>query len=157
MGLVQELNHDRGLKEKLQQEGMEWTFNPPFAPHMRGAWESMVKLAKRAITATTNGAQLTDEELITVAAECEAMLNNRPLTYVGSEPDDLEPLIPAHFLTTRQITPLLSSQIQIEDVSPKRRWLFLQSIISKICKRWQSEFNAVQNEINPREIWSQGI
>ena len=74
--IVQELNHDRGLKEKLQQEGMEWIFNPPFAPHMGGAWESMVKLAKRAITATTNGAQLTDEELITVAAECEAMLNN---------------------------------------------------------------------------------
>ena len=56
----------------------EWTFNPPFAPHMGGAWESMVKLAKHAITTTTN------EELITVAAKCKAMVNNGPLTYVGS-------------------------------------------------------------------------
>ena len=79
---------------------MEWTFNPPFAPHKGGAWESMVKLAKRAITVTTNGAQLTDEQLTTVAVECEAMLHNRSLTYVGSEPDDLETFTPA-LLTTK--------------------------------------------------------
>ena len=36
--IVQELIRDRGLKEKLQQEGLQWTFNPPFAPHMGGAW-----------------------------------------------------------------------------------------------------------------------
>jgi hypothetical protein len=83
--LVKELCNDVVLKAKLQQEGLDWNFNPPFAPHMKRAWEAMVKLAKRAITATTNGAQLTDDELSTVAAECEAMLNNRPLTYVGSD------------------------------------------------------------------------
>ena len=32
--IVQELNRDRSLKEKLQQEEMEWAFNPPFAPYM---------------------------------------------------------------------------------------------------------------------------
>ena len=79
------------LKKTYSKKDCIWSFNPPFAPHMGGAWESMVELAKRAITATTNGAQLTDEELITFAAECEAMLNNRPLTYVGSEPDNLQP------------------------------------------------------------------
>ncbi|CAB4027872.1 PREDICTED: uncharacterized protein LOC107358620 [Paramuricea clavata] len=92
--VAQSLSTDDLLKPKLQQEGLDWNFNPPFVPHMGGAWEAMVKLAKRAITATTNGAQLTDDELSTVAAECEAMLNNRPLTYVGSDPDDVEPLTP---------------------------------------------------------------
>lgn len=51
----------------------------------------MVKLAKRAIAATSNGAQLTDEERSTVVAECEAMHNSRPLTYVGSEPGNVDP------------------------------------------------------------------
>ena len=51
----------------------------------------IVKLAKRAIIATSNGAQLTDEKLSTVVAECEAMLNCWPLTYVGSEPGDVDP------------------------------------------------------------------
>ena len=108
--MVQKLNNDYNLKENLQQKGLEWAFNPPFAPHMGSALESMVKLPKRAITATANGAQLTDEELITVAAKCEAMLNNRPLTYVGSESDDLEPLTPVRFQTTRQMTPLQPSK-----------------------------------------------
>ena len=107
---------------------------------MGGAWESMVKLAKRAITATTNGYLLADEELATVFAECEAMLNNRPLTYVGCDPDDVDPLKPAHFLNTRHLTPLLPSEVPLENVSPKRRWLYLQSIISKVWKRWQNEY-----------------
>ena len=107
---------------------------------MRGAWESMVKLAKRAITATTNGYSLTDEELTTVFAECEAMLNNRPLTYVGCYPDDVDPLAAAHFLNTRHLTPLLPSEIPLGNVSLKRRWLYLQSIISKVWKRWQNEY-----------------
>jgi hypothetical protein len=142
------------LNAKLQQEGLDWNFNPPFAPHMGGAWEAMVKLAKRAITATTNGAQLTDDELSTVAAECEAMLNNRPLTYVGSDPDDIEPLTPAHFLAAGQLMPLLPSEIQVEEVSPKRRWLFLQSITSKIWKRWQKEYLPC---LQRRPKWNQTV
>ena len=46
--LVKELCNDVVLKAKLQQEDLDWNFNPPFAPHMGGAWEAMVKLAKRA-------------------------------------------------------------------------------------------------------------
>ena len=82
----------------------------------------MVKLANRAITATTNGYLLTNEELATVFVECEAMLNNRPLTYVGCDPDDVDPITPAHFLNTRHLTPLLPSEVPLENVSPKRRW-----------------------------------
>jgi hypothetical protein len=135
--LVKELCNDVVLKAKLQQEGLDWNFNPPFAPHMGGAWEAMVKLAKRAITATTNG------------------MNNRPLTYVGSDPDDVEPLTPAHFLAAGQLIPLLPSEIQVEEVSPKRRWLFLQSIMSKIWKR------CMQKEYLPclqrRPKWNQTV
>ncbi|CAB4040773.1 PREDICTED: uncharacterized protein LOC107358620, partial [Paramuricea clavata] len=152
--LVKELCNDVVLKAKLQQEGLDWNFNPPFAPHMGGAWEAMVKLAKRAITATTNGAQLTDDELSTVAAECEAMLNNRPLTYVGSDPDDVEPLTPAHFLAAGQLMPLLPSEIQVDEVSPKRRWLFLQSIMLKIWKRWQKEYLPC---LQRRPKWNQTV
>ena len=38
---VQELVKDNGLKIKLQQEGLKWTFNPPAAPLMEGVWEAM--------------------------------------------------------------------------------------------------------------------
>ncbi len=74
--VVQRSVKDNRLKEKLQEKGIKQTFNPPVMPHMGGAWEVMVKLVKRVITATTNGAQLMDEELSTVVVQCKAMLNN---------------------------------------------------------------------------------
>ena len=147
------------LKSNYSKKNWNRHLTPPFALHMGGAWESMVKLAKGAITATTNGAQLTDEELITVAVECEAMLNNRPLTYVGSETDDLEPLTPAHLLTTRQISPLLPSQIQIDMYHPNEGSCFSSKLFRRFGKDGRVNifcvFNVVQNGINPQEICSQ--
>ncbi|CAB4024394.1 PREDICTED: uncharacterized protein LOC102806687, partial [Paramuricea clavata] len=98
--LVKELCNDVVLKTKLQQEALDWNFNPPFAPHMGGAREAMVKLAKR------------------------------------------------------QLMPLLPSEIQVDEVSPKRRWLFLQSIMSKIWKRWQKEYLPC---LQRRPKWNQTV
>eukprot|EP00795_Rhopilema_esculentum_P014094 gene14094-5082_t len=77
------------------------------AQHMGGILESLVKLAKREMIAITKGAELTDEELMTVLTECKAMLNNRPLTYINNDPNDIEPLTPAHFLNSRCTTLIL--------------------------------------------------
>ena len=79
---------------------------------MGGVWESLVKLAKRAMIATTKGAELTDEELMTVLTECEAMLNNRPLTYISNDPNDMEPLTPAHFLNNQCTTLILQHDLE---------------------------------------------
>ena len=46
-----------------------------------------------------------------------------------------------NFLNTRHLTPLLPSEIPLENVSPKRRWLYLQSITSKVWKRWNIKWN----------------
>ena len=59
---------------------------------MGGTQESLVKLAKSGMTAAAKGSELIEEELIAVLTECEAMLNNRPLTYISIDPNDLEPL-----------------------------------------------------------------
>ena len=104
---IRRWNKDPKFRRDLIDEGIVWNFNPPLAPHMGGVWESVVKLAKRAVFATTKGVELTDEELVTVHTECEGMLNNRPSTYITNDLEDLEPLTPAHFLNNK-CTKLLS-------------------------------------------------
>ena len=42
-------------------------------------------------------ASLNFEEMCTVLAEVEAILNSRPLTFVHNEVDEPQPLTPAHF------------------------------------------------------------
>ncbi len=63
--------------------------------------ERIVGSAKRALLQVIKPeVAVTDEELLTAFAMVEAVLNARPLTYVGSDFHDLEPPTPEHFLGT---------------------------------------------------------
>ena len=64
--LVSRLDRQQ-LLNKTVELGVTWTFNPPGAPHFRGAHEVLVKAAKKAIYAVVGDRDVTDEELITVS------------------------------------------------------------------------------------------
>ena len=95
--LVKELDRDKIAKSTANQ-GIQWKFNPPHAPHFGGAHEIMIKGAKRAVYAILGNADITDEELMTAITGAEALLNSRPLTYQSANPEDDVPLTPNHFL-----------------------------------------------------------
>ena len=89
--LISQLDRQQ-LQNKTVELGVTWRFNPPAAPHFRGAHEVMVKAAKKAIYAVVGDRDVTDEELITVFAGVESLLNSRPLTYQSSDPRDDVPI-----------------------------------------------------------------
>jgi len=79
---------------QMNNKGIKWNFNPPYAPHFGGVFETMIKAAKRAIMAILSKANVTDEELMTAFTGAEVL---RPLTYQSAHPNDV-PLTPNHFL-----------------------------------------------------------
>ena len=86
------------MQRNIAHNGIQWTFNPPAAPHFRGTWVSLVKLSKRAIFIILGKESLKEENHSTVICIAEQLLNNRPLTALSSDVEDLDTITPNHFL-----------------------------------------------------------
>ncbi|GFV67826.1 integrase catalytic domain-containing protein [Trichonephila clavipes] len=86
------------------EEGIEWNFIPPASPHFGGLWEANIKSMKRILSRVAKSAIMNFEELTTLMAQIEAVLNSRPLSPLSSDPNDLNPLTPGHFLTNCAIS-----------------------------------------------------
>ncbi|XP_053691074.1 uncharacterized protein LOC128739603 [Sabethes cyaneus] len=76
----------------------KWLFIPPAAPSMGGSWERMVRSIKTAMNSLPQNCKLDDEGLLTMVIEAEAIVNNRPLTYLPLDSEEQEALTPNHFI-----------------------------------------------------------
>ena len=103
--LTQLLNSSE-LTSQLGNRGIEWKFIPKRAPWYGGFWERLIGLTKLSLKKVLGKTNITLDELQTITAEIEAILNDHPITYVTSELDDEEPLTPSHLLYGRRITNL---------------------------------------------------
>ncbi|KFD65640.1 hypothetical protein M514_22235 [Trichuris suis] len=104
-----------------------------------GAWERLIAVAKKALSATLRGNSVDDETLLTVFAEVEALLNGRPLTYLTDDPDCVEPLTPFHLLIGRQNAQIPSDVVD-NRISLRRHWKTAQLIVNRFWKRWLREY-----------------
>ena len=95
--LVNQLDQDQ-LQRMTSSRGVNWYWNPPEAPHFGGVFESMIKSAKRAISAILKDADINDEELQTTFIRVVGLMNSRPLTALSNDPKDGPVLTPNHFL-----------------------------------------------------------
>jgi hypothetical protein len=124
----------------MAQEGIEWRFNPPAAPHFGGLWESAVKSTKHHLSRMMGEAKLTLSELNTLLCQIEACLNSRPITPLSSDPSDVEALTPAHFLIGGAITLPPEPDLSGENTGYLRRWKYVQLLMQTFWRRWQLEY-----------------
>lgn len=132
--------YTKNIEVKLANEGIDWRFNPPASPHFGGLWESCVKSAKHHLIRVMKQALLTLSELQTLLCQIEACLNSRPLTPLSSEPSDLEPLTPAHFLIGGPITLPPEQDLMQEKLGGLHRWKLVQGILQTFWNRWRNEY-----------------
>ena len=129
---------------------IEWTFNTPYTPHEGGHYERMVGSMKKALNVILPTAgPLREEELNTCLIVAEGLLNSRPLSYVSSDPEDLTPLTPAHFLkldTYAEAAPDCGFQSSSRKFF--ERWLHIQKVLDKIWGRFIREVIPNLNKMN---------
>ena len=122
---------------------IEWHLNLPLAPWYGGFFERLVKSVKDLSIKDLKGSRLSYEEMQTVLFECEAILNNRPLTYIY--PADLSScLTPNHLLYGRVIQ---SSSIQSSPLTHDPSELTAYSnqvttVINRFLNKWRYEYLA---------------
>ena len=86
---TQSTQENQDIAALLAEDGTQWHFNPPAAPHMGGKWEAVVKSLKFHLKRTIGDALLTYEESVTLLTQIEAILNSRPLEPLSDDPDDI--------------------------------------------------------------------
>ncbi len=82
------------LLEKFWNHQIKFTYNPPYAPHFGGTWEREIISIKSALRSVLGSQVVTEEVLTTVLVEVEEILNSKPLGYVSSNANDLDPVTP---------------------------------------------------------------
>ena len=128
-------------------DGIRWNWNPPLGSHFGGVFESLVKVAKKTLRAVVGNAGLTNDELQTAIKEVEALMNSRPLTYEGADPQDEPVLTPNNFLVGQ-----LGGQLAPQVTDPRNRWRLIQKLVKVFWKRWREEFLST---LNTRKKWIQ--
>ena len=87
------------MQAELAQNGVEWRFNTPYAPHQGGLWKNNVKAVKTHIYWVIGQQLLTYEELSPLLTQVEALLNSRPLCRLFADSSAPEALPPVNLLT----------------------------------------------------------
>ena len=111
-----------------------WHINPSAAPHMGGTWQRIIRTVKNVMLSMIKNAVLTDFQLMTVFTEIEAIINNRPLTYVSDNPYDFELLTPNHVLLGRYNRGAVLEEND-GNISSRRRWKQVVAIANQFWKR----------------------
>lgn len=134
----------------LVNEGIKFRHSPAYSPHFGGLYESAVKSAKFHMKRVIGNTHLTYEELSTLFIQIEAILNSRPITPLSSDPNDLSPLTPGHFLVGRPLTSLPSPDLQ--EVNPNRlhRFARIEQARQHFWSRWSREYIC---ELQQRTKW----
>lgn len=142
------------LASYFSNHGIRWNFNPPSAPHFGGLWETAVKSSKALMYRSIGQQSLTHEQLETLFIRIEASLNSRPLTSLSSDPSDLTPLTPGHFLIGTSLITLPRPSTPATGLSLQARWKLLDTIFASYWKQWHASY---LHTLQQRVKWHDGL
>ena len=148
---VKTLDND-AIQKTLLKKGIDWIFNPPSGAHHGGVWERLIRLVKKILYSVLKEQILDDDALHTILCEVEAIMNDRPITTVTNDPNDLEPLTPNHLLQLKTNPIMPPGLFKKEDQYPRRRWRQVQYLADLFWKRWTREYIPLMQE---RQKWNE--
>ncbi|XP_075162729.1 uncharacterized protein LOC142235359 [Haematobia irritans] len=135
---LQSEDHNIAVATALAKERIKWVFIPPYSPHWGGIWESAVRSVKLHMKRVIGNTILTFEQMRTLLAQIEAVVNSRPL---GIAPDtEVDYLSPSHFLIGRPATMVPEGDLTHLAANRLDYWQHVQAMHQGFWKRWSREY-----------------
>ena len=140
------------VAKELSNMRTTWKFIPKRAPWYGGWWERLIALTKTSLRKMVGRTKLSLVQLQTVVAQIEAILNDRPLMRVSTDPKSFEPLTPAHLLYGRRITTLPSNYETDEELEDptygrdmdsqilSKAYLKTQNVLRAFWRKWSTSY-----------------
>ncbi|KXJ68836.1 hypothetical protein RP20_CCG001484 [Aedes albopictus] len=136
---VEYLDENR-LMTEFTTPHTRWSFNPPAAPHMGGAWERLIRTVKQNLSKLLPSNTPTLEVFENVLIEVENVVNSRPLTGIPLDDDESPVLTPNHFLVGSSNG--LKPWVPFDDSSKALRncWQLSQTLANQFWKQWLRDY-----------------
>jgi hypothetical protein len=123
---------------------INWKFIPKGAPWYGGWWERLIGMTKTTLKKVLGKAQIHEENLRTILSEIETVINDRPLTYVSSTIQDLQPLTPSQLLYGRMKTtpsvPVSQENTNITHTEANKQLERKELVLQHFLNRWRMEY-----------------
>ena len=104
--VLKKLYDDPKVKNSTLNNRIGWHFVTLRSPWEGGFYERMIALVKVSLKKCLGKAFVTHEEMSTLIAEVEAVINDRPLAYIGEDIRDNDPVTPSQLLLGYRVTGL---------------------------------------------------
>ena len=137
------------IQDHCGKRGIEWHFNAPSASHTGGVWERMIRSIRKIMRSLLSDQLVDDQTLLTLLAEVEKILNDRPLTRQTDDVNDLQPLTPSMLLLMRSNHCYPPGEFTAHDRYNKR-WRHAHYLANVFWKRWRKEYLPILQE---RQKW----
>ncbi|XP_055543781.1 uncharacterized protein LOC129729296 [Wyeomyia smithii] len=126
-------------QEQAAKLKVQWTFNPPAAPHFGGVWERLIKGVKESLNVLLDSfptSKPRPETLRSALTKASAILNSRPLTHIPIDNIDDEVLTPFHFLILRpgDLVPPYAPETSGYE---RKQWKIVQHVCKQFWDRWK--------------------
>ena len=145
--MLSQLYFDKDVQIYLANNKIEWQFISPRAPWQGGFYERLIGIVKGCLHKALHKKQVTVVELQNILAEVEAVVNNRPLAYLGDDVKAERALTLAHLLYGLKIKLYPSIEVSVAPVEAAGNVELLlslhnhiTSIINKFKRLWSTEY-----------------
>ncbi|XP_062540758.1 uncharacterized protein LOC134208828 [Armigeres subalbatus] len=134
------------------ESGIKFRFIPARSPHFGGIWEAGIKSFKHHFRRIMGNRSFSVDQLQTVVAQIESVLNSRPLSPLTDSPDDCTALTPGHFLVGEPLVAI--PEPDLIDINPNRlsRLQEMQKSVQDLWRCWQRDY---VSQLQQRAKWKQ--